>query len=488
MHRDGHTILLYTYIIAFILWFLLYGKERVYGINVFLYPVEKKVGEEYPLSLTEKEYSSRDFQNIKCKLESSPIETAIHATACYDESIVRSLSLNLYLVHYLHTQLKFERYFLVVGTSIDKYFDNSDCLLTAEDIVKIKWAFVSNNVQINQENVTQLINSVCQNKHYIPCSNDYFCHSVNDITCVKLNILNEKSKKEIQEGFANTFSFGDPQSYDTVFKETDRFAYGLLKADSFYEAYTDNEIAAFVEKSYYSKKFERIYSSSMGTVFVRTHCPYKNPQEKDKAVMSRTIDDVFNIMECASLFDARQQIVELVNSKGSISTKEIYYRVHRLNDLLSYNTFQLEETRKKIRTLQEGLEIVKMAEYAINLFEQKMQYIKQELSRKQWEDNRRKEKTAVLGLLITGIATYGASFITDSPLVGYCCMAISLILGIIYFALVNKPIPYLSFDIVGNWKVGVRSEKYEDILESFITQTDILLNANELNIISNIKH
>lgn len=454
----------------------------------FFIPLEQKGIEEYPPTLAMKEYDKRVFQNEKCNLENSPIETGTHAVATYDVSTVRNLTLNMYLVHYIHTQLNFERYFLVVGTSIDKYFDDSSYLVTAEDIVKIKWAFVSNNVRVNQKGISQWIESICQSRHYTPCSNDYFCHSVNDITCVKLHVADDSDREKIEDDFAKTFSFGTPASYDEVFSDCDRFAYGLLKADSFYEAYTEDEIASFIKNSYYYKEFERMFASPMGTVFVRTHCPYKNPQEKDKAVMSRSIDDVFNIKEFASLIDTQQQIAELTEIKGNVGIENINSRIHRLNELLTDNPFKLEETYKKVRTLQNGMEIVCSAEIVKKSLELRMQNIKQELNRKQWEENRKREKLTVLGLLLTVIATYGASFLTNSPILGCCLLAISIIMGIVYYVIVSKPIPYIAFDIMGNLKVGAHPEKYEDSLQAISNQIDQMIDANKSIIINNLKH
>ena len=390
----------------------------------FFIPLKNKDGIVTSTSFTPIKYDNT-FKHVKCTLEYAGIKTEISAIAQYNKDTGRELRLNLYLLHYTHKELASDRYFLAVGTSVDKVFNPGNTkrpeLITAEDIVKIKWAFMSDNVYIDQKNVRQWIESM----NYPTCSTDYFCHSVNDISVVKLHSPETKTITELQEDFENTFSFGKAEAYDEVFKDCDRFAYGLLKGDSYYEVFAGKKIMAFIEGSYYSKIFERIYANSMGTVFVRTHSPYKDSKEKAQCVMSHTIYDVFNVMENSSLFNAQQLLANFEEESKQSNLSFINNQIQMIERIMNDDAFQQEETDSKVRTLRDSMGITDAAEHLKSLLQER----KQEVERK---EKYKKDKIKTIEFLVSIAVPLGIAIIANDTFWGIFWLLIAFIFLLIY--------------------------------------------------------
>ena len=402
----------------------------------FFIPLKNKDGIVTSTSLTPIEYDGT-FKHVKCTLEYAEIKTGISAIAQYNKDTSRELRLNLYLLHYTHKELASDRYFLAVGTSVDKVFNQGSAkkpeLITAEEIVKIKWAFMSDNVYIDKKNVRQWIKS----KNYPTCSTDYFCHSVNDISVVKLQSPETKTITELQNDYENTFSFGKAEAYNNVFIDCDRFAYGLLKGDSYYEAFTDKEIKTFLEESYYSKIFERIYANSMGTVFVRTHSPYKDSKKKAQCVMSHTIFDVFNIMENASLFNAQQLLANYEEESKQSDLSVITTQIQTIERIMNDDAFKQAETDSKVRALREGMGITDAAERLKSLLQER----RLEVERK---EKYKKDKIKLIGFLVPIATSLGLAIIGKDTFWGIFWLLAAFIFSLIYVYLTINPMPYSS--------------------------------------------
>lgn len=402
----------------------------------FFIPVQEPVSKEL-FKFKQHKYDNDDFQNIQCELEYCQIGEKVTSNVHLGEEWEKKIALSIFLLHYSHSRLKISRYFIAVGTSVDKLFDEQgystpDNLLSAKDIINIRRSFVRNELSIADKNVNSWIRDVCGQNHLTLCP-EHFCASVVDLTSVKVSNTGKMSHDELSREFEKQFeSQGLVKAYNEVIDDCDRFCYGLLKCDTYYEAYTDDEIQPFIDASYYSKKFERIYANPMGVVFVKTHSPFERSTRNNTSKMSHTIIDVFNLIEYSLLVDVQQQIKELFSFPKVYDIEEIDHRFQRIDELLNNNAFQQNETDHKVKVLIASTGI---GDYAQELVKE-LGAKRLRKEREMYQHNKRQSTINFLALFIltAGIALYGRSIFW-----GIICIAVSILSAAIYVIWTYNP-------------------------------------------------
>ena len=387
-------------------------------------------------------YDGDKFPNIRCGLEYCELEVGVTSKAELSTPNEKTIAVNLYLLHYSHPELHVNRFFVAIGTSIDKLFDETgfskpDNQLLAKDIVLLKKAFMNNHVLVDNISVNEWIKNAC-NKKKIELFEDCFHFSVIDITSIKEAITDKMDMQELTRLFRDRFYAPEAvDEYCHVVDNCDRFAYGVLKGDTWFDSYTDNDILPFVQNSYYSKVFERIYVNPTGLVSIHTHCPSEKPCEKADTRMSHTIHDVFNIIECSVLFDAKMQINDLRKIGTTTNVDIINSQIKQIDKLLTVKAFLQEETDNQIDVLRRGMGLVDSAQSVTMSLETERQRIidhKEEL----------RDKLSKLAFIVTNIVTFVGA-ITTEQLLSKCLFGLVFLICMTFVVfLTYKPIKHIS--------------------------------------------
>lgn len=193
---------------------------------------------------------------------------------------------NLFLVGYRARQDKEWTYYVVVGTDFGHLLQTANGetsqLVTEHDIISLKIAFTSRE----RDNIAPMI---CDGQAFSvwfeniirQISDDKYVfllyYSLTDIRTATID--DNKSGNEVIETFANKFFDNEPiEITNTLGEDYPRLAYGLLHAHDNYQ-YLDSKEISEKQKHFYSDLVsERFYSAEGSILFLRTHYPFKYPQ------------------------------------------------------------------------------------------------------------------------------------------------------------------------------------------------------------------
>ncbi|MCR5362780.1 MAG: hypothetical protein K6E73_12355 [Bacteroidales bacterium] len=356
--------------------------QNVFMVSMYFFVPIERVCEEIvsELSFGNKVYNEV-FNNIKCELSIASLEEKVPFVLYYKNECNRQDKKNLYLIAYLlkyrYSELCEERYFLSFGTSIDKVFEKQfqnapfdpKLILTQKDIVKLKWTFVATGKEGNTDffgeelclvikdtNTTHVkwIEKIISKYKLSPKIKDLFYYSMTDVCGVNIDI--KSSLSELNQKFSDAYYQNDGKDYlQELGSDSDKFAYGLMVADDYYENYTPNTILKFNAQSYFLKTTERMYISHMGTVNIKIRCPYENPVQKPICLLAHSFTDVFFSMEFCTVLYCKERLKSIKKKLDSNDSKTISIGQVELSKVENEDIFNLEESRQRMECLYSSM-------------------------------------------------------------------------------------------------------------------------------------
>ena len=358
--------------------------QNVFMVSMYFFVPLERVSEEIvsKLSFGDKVYNEV-FNNIKCELSIASLEEKVpfvfHYKNEHNEQDKKKLYLNAYLLKYRYSELSEESYFLSFGTSIDKVFEKQlqnvpvapEQILTQKDIVKLKWTFVATGKEgntdffgeklcliIDDTNTTHVkwIDMIIKIYKLSPKIKDLFYYSMTDVCGV--NIDTKSSLSELNQKFSDAYYQNDGKDYlQELGANCDKFAYGIMVSDDYYENYTPNTISKFNAQSYFLKSKERMYISRMGTVNIKIRCPYKNPVQKPICRLANSFTDVFFSMEFCTVLYCKERLKSIKKKLDSDDSKTISRGQVELSKVENEDIFNLEESRQRMECLYTSMGI-----------------------------------------------------------------------------------------------------------------------------------
>lgn len=363
-------------------------KQNVFMTSMYFFAPLQRVDEEIlsQLSFREKEYNYDVFKNIECGLSIAVLEEHMPFTLYYknehSQHVEKKVKLNAYLLKYNYTKYQEESYIMSFGTSVDKIFeqpnqgDSFDIsqLLTEKDIIKLKWTFITTGKHGQNDfggeklcllhetkdlSITHVewLEQLLSRYNFHLQDADLFYYSVIDVCGVNIDIKNN-SFAELHRIFSDTFYLDDNNDYkQELGTNCDKFAFGLMIPDDYYEKFTSEIISPFTAHSYYLKTFERMFISRNGTVNIKTRCPYKSPDQKPICRFDNSFTDVFFPLEfCTALYN----IVRLKSIKEKLKSNEFVTLKQgqvELSQVENENVFNLEASRQRMECLFKAMGI-----------------------------------------------------------------------------------------------------------------------------------
>lgn len=352
--------------------------QNIFMVSMYFFVPLKRVSDEVTskLSFGNKVYNEV-FNNIECELSIAALEEKVpfvlHYKNEHNKQNCKKLRLNAFLLKYRYSKSSEESFFLSFGTSIDKVFEES-CqdgtvsltnILTKKDIIKLKWTFVATGKNGNTDffgehlclvtedtNTTHVkwLERIIKNYELIPISEDLFYYSMTDICGVNIDV--NSSLLELNQKFSNAYYLNDGKDYlQELGADCDKFAYGLMMADDYYENYSTQTISKFVSRSYFLKITERMYVSSMGTVNIKIRCPYQNPTQKPICQLSHSFTDVFFPMEFCTVLYSKQRLQSIKEKLKSDDNKTVNEGQLELSEVENEDIFNLEESKERMECL-----------------------------------------------------------------------------------------------------------------------------------------
>ena len=356
--------------------------QNVFMVSMYFFVPLKRVSDEVTskLSFGNKVYNEV-FNNIECELSIAALEEKVpfvlHYKNEHNKQDCKKLRLNAYLLKYRYTKSNEESFFLSFGTSIDKVFEEScqdgtisqTSILTNKDIIKLKWTFVATGKNGNTDffgehlclvtedtNTTHVkwLERVIKNYELNPISEDLFYYSMTDICGVNIDV--NSSLSELNQKFSNAYYLNDGKDYlQELGADCDKFAYGLMMANDYYENYSTQTISKFVSQSYFLKITERMYVSSMGTVNIKIRCPYEYPTQKPICHLAHSFTDVFFSLEFCTVLFSKERLKSIKEKFDSNDSKTIGIGQVELSQVENEDIFNLEESRQRMECLYSSM-------------------------------------------------------------------------------------------------------------------------------------
>lgn len=194
----------------------------------------------------------------------------------------RQVEFQTYILRYSYE--KYQQYYLVVGTGIDKVFDRSkdtfsyDDLCNEQDITFLKKAFYqrgANGFHYPSQDPTLLFLPDWLNQQVIEVSGidprgHFGRHYIVNIIGTKTSV-NVKTLKELDDNFTTAYYDEHYQPLVNVIPNCDKWAYGLIFGNDNFERVPDQQIYSVIGEPFSNNITERTYAGYNSIVSIRSH-------------------------------------------------------------------------------------------------------------------------------------------------------------------------------------------------------------------------
>lgn len=227
------------------------------------------------------------------------------------------------------------RFYLVIGTSIDKVFPNpnqyhgsfSDMdLCTPHDITYLKKAFYQKGSEgfhypLNDPTVflmSDWLDSLVTAVSGIMSRGEYGRHYLINI----LGVNTETSRHTIEQltkDFEESYFSESFEKLHNVIPECDSWAYGLIFGNDNYQRVDEKQIQDVISHPFSNNTTERTYAGDNTIVFIGTHYPYSlKDREPEGCPFSAELKYAQNIQEICTIMNVRRKLKNI----GKILTEE----------------------------------------------------------------------------------------------------------------------------------------------------------------------
>ncbi len=273
----------------------------------------------------------------------------VHEESKEKEIIIRQVTLRLFLVKFISEQLNPDgRYYLVIGTGIDKNFtDGTPC--SDKDLIYLKKAFYERreaglysgivSVTYFYEWLSTLVKQIGGynpdghfNRHYV------------------LNI------KAAQDDFDKDYYGGEAKPYEEVIVEADRLAYALLYGNDNVEVVPEKTIQDTFKDSFTNNFTQKMFAGNKTIVFFKTHSDTVNRCEKNvEPPFDANFGTALNVFDICFVMEAKfklKSIQRLMRGFHPFRTRKV---LASISVYLNINPFHLAEIKKRTDYLYEAL-------------------------------------------------------------------------------------------------------------------------------------
>lgn len=273
----------------------------------------------------------------------------VHKESKEKEFIARTVTLRLFLVKFVSKQLNPDgRYYLVIGTGIDKRFtDGTPC--SDKDLIYLKKAFYERreaglysgivSVTYFYEWLSTLVKQIGGynpdghfNRHYV------------------LNI------KAAQDDFEKDYYEGDAKPYEEIIVGADRLAYALLYGNDNVEVVPEETIQDSFKNSFTNSFTQKMFAGNKTIVFFKTHSDGLGRCKKNvEPPFDANFGTALNVFDICFVMEAKfmlKSIQRLMKGFHPFRTKRA---LASISDYMNINPFHLAEIKKRTDYLYEAL-------------------------------------------------------------------------------------------------------------------------------------
>lgn len=267
------------------------------------------------------------------------------------EIVCRKLTIRLFLVRFTSRLNPKGRYYLVLGTGIDRNFSDGK-VCNDKDLIYLKKAFYERGKQ-----------GLCGLTGDAPNYHDWLNTVVEQITGRKSNghfnrhyVVNVKAAKSDYENFEKEYSEGEPQKYEEVINGADRLAYALLYGNDNIEVVPDETILEVFKNTFTNNFTQKMFAGNKTIVFFKTHsdakCYCKDYRESPFDANFGTALNVFDICFVMEAKFKLKSIQKMMLGLHPFRTKRV---LASISGYMSINPFHLAEIKKRTDYLYEAL-------------------------------------------------------------------------------------------------------------------------------------
>lgn len=265
------------------------------------------------------------------------------------EVLSRQVTLRLFLVKFISKQLNPEgRYYLVIGTGIDKNFsDGTPC--NDKDLIYLKKAFYERGdaglhcQNVDATNFHDWLNSLVEQIGGYNPKDHFNRHYVANIKAAKGD-------------FDYEYNEGEPKRYEEVIDDADRFAYALLYGNDNIDVVPDKTIEEAFRHTFTNNISQKMFAANKTIVFFKTHsdphCCYNDDKEPAFDANFGTALNVFDILFVIEAKFKLKEIQKMVQGFHPFLTKKV---LASISGYMNVNPFHLAEIKKRTDYLYEAL-------------------------------------------------------------------------------------------------------------------------------------